>query len=411
MSIYNRLTQRDAPVAGPNPNMTPMTRKPMSLRDAVKKYAKGGNISDQYNPQEDASQNQGIDPSAIEQILRMVQAQSQPQGTTPPPPQMASGMGYAIPDPYGTYTPMDTPQVGQPGVPTGTNEPRPTPQVVQPQDMRYKEDPRPVPPVPQDYRYKEDFDRGPFDYGPTPQVDQRPEPLGYTNRVNPDGTITKIGYNGEPIDSYTPEQKAINDATYGINQPIYDYVFQGNGEGYKKVLIATPIPGMPGVYQRAKDGAMVDKSGNVLGAKTGPSKPMDSDVRPLPTPPTIESAFTLRDFNTPDLDAPYPLAPQYPEPVPIAATQQPYSVMPQPAYDQGYNAGYSTPSNLMSLLGGLGQAPAATGGSLGAGGFGGSLGGGLTGGLPGSPKASPSNAQNSNSLDALISMLQQRNRP
>ena len=267
----------------------------------------------------------------------------------------------------------------------------------------------------------EKYDPGPQpmpdDYGPTPMPvvggGQGSNTGRYSNRVNPDGTITKIGYNGEPIDSYTPEQKAINDATYGINQPIYDYVFQGNGEGYKKVLIATPIPGMPGVYQRAKDGAMVDKSGNVLGAKTGPSRPMDSDVRPLPTPPTIESAFTLRDFNTPDLDAPYPLAPQYTEPGPIAATQQPYSVMPQPAYDQGYNAGYSTPqsSNLMSLLGGLGQGPAATGGSLGAGGFGGSLGGGLTGGLPGSPTASPSNAPNSNSLDALISMLQQRNRP
>jgi lysophospholipase L1-like esterase len=43
MSLYNRLTQRDAPVAAPNPNMTPITSKPMSLRDAVQKYARGGN--------------------------------------------------------------------------------------------------------------------------------------------------------------------------------------------------------------------------------------------------------------------------------------------------------------------------------------------------------------------------------
>lgn len=346
MSLYNRLTQRDAPVAGPNPNMTPMTRKPMSLRDAVKKYAEGGNISDQYNPQEDASQNQGIDPSAIEQILRMVQAQSQPQGTTPPP-KMASGTGYAIPDPYGTYTSMGNPQVGQPGVP-GRTDPRPGPQVVQPQDMRYKEDPGPQP--------------MPDDYGPTP--------------------MPVVG--GDARSKYDEDQKARDAASIAKQIKSEQNYFSMAREDLGN-----------GLYKRHMDGAIVDKDNNVL----IPGK-MDSGARPLPPTPTT---------GIPDLDAPYPLAPQYTEPGPIAATQQPYSVMPQPAYDQGYNAGYSTPSNLMSLLGAF-QGPS-TGGSLGAGGFGGSLGGGLTGGLPGSSTASPSNAQNSNSLDALISMLQQRNRP
>lgn len=49
MSLYSRLTQRDVPVAAPNPNMTPITSKPMSLRDAVQKYARGGSTLEDTN--------------------------------------------------------------------------------------------------------------------------------------------------------------------------------------------------------------------------------------------------------------------------------------------------------------------------------------------------------------------------
>jgi len=134
MSLYNRLTQRDAPVAGPNPNMTPMMRKPMSLRDAVQKYARGGDVDTGDMP----SQN-GINPSDIADILRMAQQQplSQEQLVARPmDPRQNPEVGYRemdprkdmappmdprtnpdrpmepqqdprqIPDPYGTYTPV-----------------------------------------------------------------------------------------------------------------------------------------------------------------------------------------------------------------------------------------------------------------------------------------------------------------
>ena len=368
MSLYNRLTQRDAPVAGPNPNMTPMTRKPMSLRDAVQKYArggdvdtgdmadKGGNINDPYNQQN----GQGsIDPNSIDDILRMPQSQTsspqpqyaepqQPQYTSPPEPQQPRYTSPQIPDPYGGYTPVDQNPTGQ-GPTTG--------------------------------RY----------------------------RQNPDGSVTEIGYDGQPVSSYTPEQKAMNDATQGINQPIYDYVYQGGGEGYKKVLVATPVPGMSGVYQRVKDGAIVDKSGNLVGAGTGPGK-VDPGPSPLPT--------AVAEPYSPDIDAPYPLAPPQPQyvapPVPqYAVPPQPYTVMPpdftspvpnfappeaQPNYgpqvaaaQPNYGPQPASTNLLQNILGGPG------------------LGAGLPGSGINKPTTTPYGTNSNNSLDSLISMLNQRN--
>jgi len=128
MSLYNRLTQRNVPVAGPNPNMTPMTRKPMGLRDALQKYADGGDVNDPYNQQNGEGSN---DPNSIANIVRMIQEQKQAQSPLPPairpnqplPSEYQEPMrptepmrspepirpAEQIPDPYGGYTPVSPP--------------------------------------------------------------------------------------------------------------------------------------------------------------------------------------------------------------------------------------------------------------------------------------------------------------
>lgn len=119
MSLYNRLTQRDAPVAGPNPNMTPMTRKPMSLRDAVQKYARGGNV--------DVGDQSGIEPSNIADILRM--AQQQPLS----PEQLVGRLMDPRPNPEVGYGEMDSRTSPEPQIPRKDMAPlidqRPNPEV------------------------------------------------------------------------------------------------------------------------------------------------------------------------------------------------------------------------------------------------------------------------------------------
>ena len=89
MSLYNRLTQRNVPVAGPNPNMTPMTRKPMGLRDALQKYADGGDVEQE---------------NSMERPMEPQFKVAHPQITAPP--EKAEPQ---IPDPYGGYTPVSPP--------------------------------------------------------------------------------------------------------------------------------------------------------------------------------------------------------------------------------------------------------------------------------------------------------------
>jgi hypothetical protein len=51
--------------------------------------------------------------------------------------------------------------------------------------------------------------------------------------MNDDGSRTEIGYDGQPIANYTPEQLAMHNATTGVTPSEYRYVF--NGEGYDKL--------------------------------------------------------------------------------------------------------------------------------------------------------------------------------
>jgi hypothetical protein len=52
-------------------------------------------------------------------------------------------------------------------------------------------------------------------------------------RQEADGTLTEIGYDGQPISGYTEQQTAMDRATRGLDPSEYRYVF--NGEGYDKL--------------------------------------------------------------------------------------------------------------------------------------------------------------------------------
>jgi len=52
-------------------------------------------------------------------------------------------------------------------------------------------------------------------------------------RINDDGSRTEIGYDGQPIANYTPEQLAMHNATTGVTPSEYRYVW--NGQGYDKL--------------------------------------------------------------------------------------------------------------------------------------------------------------------------------
>lgn len=84
----------------------------------------------------------------------------------------------------------------------------------------------PTPPIPP--RYEEPPEIYPIDT----VVDQPVQPRT-SYRQDADGNLTEIGYDGQPISSYTPEQTAMDRGTRGLDPSEFQYVY--NGEGYDKV--------------------------------------------------------------------------------------------------------------------------------------------------------------------------------
>jgi hypothetical protein len=123
-----------------------------------------------------------------------------------------------------------------PEPPRPPREEPPRPPREEPPRPRYEEPPRPPreePPPPR-----------PRDVTPPPPIAPRYEeppeiyPVQPTQprtsyRQDADGTLTEIGYDGQPISSYTPEQTAMDRATRGLDPSEFQYVY--NGEGYDKV--------------------------------------------------------------------------------------------------------------------------------------------------------------------------------
>jgi hypothetical protein len=238
-SLYEQLmAAKGAPKAAAAPNFTQLRKAPVSLRSAMRKYAAGGDVTNtapDYSRAYDAFggaggvndlRNQflgmGLDENTIGSIFSKYYApetsQPAPQTLTPPPPE----------------------------------EPRYQPPP--PPEPRYEEPPRPIAPDRETpYRperldmpeiYPEDY-AGPRTTGST-QTQQVGPRTSY--RQEADGTLTEIGYNGDPISGYTPEQLAMHNATTGVTPPEYRYVW--NGEGYDKLpngpqIGYNPEPEMP----------------------------------------------------------------------------------------------------------------------------------------------------------------------
>jgi hypothetical protein len=227
-SLYEQLmAAKGAPKAAAAPNSTQLRKAPVSLRSAMRKYAAGGDVTDtapDYSRANDAFggaggvndlRNQflgmGLDENTIGSIFSKYYAPEPQQGMSP--------QAMTPPEPM-RYSPEPT---------------RPPP----PEEPRYEEPPRPIAPDRETpYRperldmpeiYPEDY-AGPRTTGST-QTQQVGPRTSY--RQEADGTLTEIGYNGDPISGYTPEQLAMHNATTGVTPPEYRYVW--NGEGYDKL--------------------------------------------------------------------------------------------------------------------------------------------------------------------------------
>lgn len=148
--------------------------------------------------------------------------------TLRPSPFGATSVGQALnlrPSPFGPIT-QGAPYTGM------------TPQVMTPpppqESLGQPEPPRPVAPDlinpyiveptrPEIY---------PQDISPLSAVSQPSQPrTSYTQDAS--GNMVEIGYDGQPISSYTPEQMAIHNAVMGITPSQSQYVW--NGEGYDLV--------------------------------------------------------------------------------------------------------------------------------------------------------------------------------
>ena len=225
-NLYNKLMAKDMPGAAPAPTARQMVQAPMGLRSAMRRYADGGGISSFSG--DDGRSNQSLsfpqlsDPDEARRQLNM-EAMRSFDIVEPNFPKRDSGTAPYRPEenPRTTETRRPEPRYEEP-----RPEPRPEPRYEEP-----RPDPRPVMPeiYPMDYTGSRTSD--------TSQTQQVGPRTSY--RQEADGTMTEIGYDGQPIAGYTPAQLAMHNATMGIDQPKFTYIW--NGQGYDKVPIGAQI--------------------------------------------------------------------------------------------------------------------------------------------------------------------------
>jgi hypothetical protein len=210
------------------PNKQRIGKAPLNLRSAMR-YASGG-ISDS-DIGSFVQQNIG-NPEAIAQAAQMYQVTAE---------DLARATGYS-PEQISTYFssagvggPYTAPQTMTPPEPVRYSpepvRPPPEPETKRPPpppEPRYEEPPRPERPVMPEI-YPEDYN-GPRTTGTT-----QPQQVGprTSYRQEADGTLTEIGYDGQPISGYTAQQLAMHNATTGVTPSEFQYVW--NGQGYDKV--------------------------------------------------------------------------------------------------------------------------------------------------------------------------------
>jgi len=243
-NLYNKLMAKDMPGAAPAPTSRQMVESPMGLRSAMKRYADGGDIT--------------VEPpmaaSAAPDYSRAYGALGGAEGVNALRNQLL-GMGISEDIIGSAFSKYYAPEKQQPQTMTPP-EPRRPPEPVRPpppplEEPRYEEsrpDPRPDPRPEMPEIYPQDYS-GSRTTG-TSQTQQIGPRTSY--RQEADGTLTEIGYDGQPISGYTPEQMAMHKDVTGVNPPKYEYVW--NGEGYDKEPVSgittdtgTFIPGYQGV--------------------------------------------------------------------------------------------------------------------------------------------------------------------
>jgi len=225
-NLYNKLMAKDMPRAAAAPTSRQMVQAPMGLRSAMKRYADGGELSSFSG--EDGRSNQSLSFPQLsdpDEVRRYEIAKIKQEMDTRRPPEPAR---YSPPEtvrPPPPEEPRYQPEIPEPNFP---KRERPPEQPRYEEPRLYEEPLRPERPVmpevyPQDYA-------GPRTTG-TSQTQQVGPRTSY--RQEADGTMTEIGYDGQPVSGYTPEQLAMHNATTGVTPSEFQYVW--NGQGYDKV--------------------------------------------------------------------------------------------------------------------------------------------------------------------------------
>ena len=259
-NLYNKLMAKDMPGAAPAPTSRQMVAAPMGLRSAMKRYAEGGDTPPPP-PEEER----------IRSRLREEETMRPPEDPrTDPRPDPRTD-----PRPDPRTNPRPDPRYEEPRPEPRYEEPRPDP----------RPDPRPPEIYPQDYA-------GPRTTG-TSQTQQVGPRTSY--RQNADGSLTEIGYDGQPIAGYTPEQLAMHNATMGIDQPKFSYVW--NGQGYTKVPAGAQTGYDPGA-----------QTGYDPGTTTAPMPDYGQTTGPMPMPEIYPTTGPYREEPT---SAPMPNYPNY----------------------------------------------------------------------------------------------------
>ena len=276
-NLYNKLMAKDMPRAAAAPTSRQMVQAPMGLRSAMKRYADGGELSSFSG--EDGRSNQSLsfpqlsDPDEVRRYEIAKIMQEMDTRRTPEPSRYSTEAVRPPPEPV-RYSPPPP------------EEPRYQPEKLQPERPPERPDVRPVMPeiYPQDYA-------GPRTTGST-QTQQVGPRTSY--RQEADGTMTEIGYDGQPVSGYTPEQWAMHNATTGVTPSEFRYVW--NGEGYDK------LPNGPQIgYAPTRDIAEP-----IFPEKERPPEPRyEEPVAPYPEEPT---PAPMPNYLTP---APMPNYPNY----------------------------------------------------------------------------------------------------
>lgn len=331
------MAAKGAPQAAAAPNSTQLRKAPVSLRSAMRRYAEGGDVTtdapdysraygalggaEAVNDMRNQFKQMGLDENTIGSVFSKYYApetsQPAPVMETRRPPERPTETGYGDPG----IVPYAPPIAPKPN-PYDVSDPYPfNPKGVPYVDATPTEPRRPERPVmpeiyPQDYA-------GPRTTGST-QTQQIGPRTSY--RQEADGTLTEIGYNGDPISGYTPEQLAMHNATTGVTS-------SGPRQGGVTLDDGTFIPGVgndqggvnigtPDFFQKyANDPITMDRLRQLYGFTGNQPEYREPQIgyNPEPQYPDPQTRY-----YEPEVPMPYE------QPIPTTSYEPPVNYNPKP---------------------------------------------------------------------------------